>query len=58
MSENQNVVGGYELKNCVASGASTQIWEVAQQGATTPFAMKLLLPDAFKNAEAKAILKH
>ena len=58
MSENQNVVGGYELKNCVASGASTQIWEVAQQGATTPFAMKLLLPDAFKDPEAKAVLKH
>lgn len=58
MSENQNVVGGYELKNCVASGASTQIWEVSQQGATTPFAMKLLLPDAFKTPEAKAILKH
>lgn len=58
MSENQNVVGGYELKNCVASGASTQIWEVAQQGSTTPLAMKLLLPDAFKDPEAKAVLKH
>lgn len=58
MSENQNVVGGYELKNCVASGASTQIWEVVQQGTTTPLAMKLLLPDAFKDPEAKAVLKH
>ena len=58
MSENQTVIGGYELKNCVASGASTQIWEVTQQGATTPFAMKLLLPDALKSPEAKAVLKH
>jgi serine/threonine-protein kinase len=58
MSENQNVVGGYELKNCVASGASTQIWEVVQQGTTTPLAMKLLLPDAFKDPDAKAVLKH
>ena len=58
MSNNQTVVGGYELKNCVASGASTQIWEVTQQGSTVPFAMKLLLPDALKNAEAKNVLKH
>ncbi len=58
MSDNQTVIGGYELKNCVASGASTQIWEVVQQGATVPFAMKLLLPDAFKNSEAKNVLKH
>ena len=58
MSDNQTIIGGYELKNCVASGASTQIWEVTQQGATTPFAMKLLLPDALKSPEAKAVLKH
>jgi serine/threonine-protein kinase len=58
VSDNQTIIGGYELKNCVASGASTQIWEVTQQGATTPFAMKLLLPDAMKSPEAKAVLKH
>jgi eukaryotic-like serine/threonine-protein kinase len=58
VSENQTVIGGYELKNCVASGASTQIWEVIQQGATTPFAMKLLLPDALKSPEAKTVIKH
>lgn len=58
MSESQTVIGGYELKNCIASGASTQIWEVTQQGATVPFAMKLLLPDAFKTPEARNVLKH
>ena len=58
MSENQTLIGGYELRNCVASGASTQIWEVVQQGSTVPFAMKLLLPDAIKDAEKKAVLKH
>jgi serine/threonine protein kinase len=58
VSDNQTIIGGYELKNCVASGASTQIWEVTQQGATTPFAMKLLLPDALKSPEAKSVLKH
>ena len=42
MSENQNLVGGFELRNCVASGHSTQIWEVTEQGSTVPFAMKVL----------------
>jgi serine/threonine protein kinase len=58
VSENQNVVGGYELKNCVASGNTTQIWEVAQVGSTVPLAMKLLLPKSLKDAEAKNVLKH
>ncbi len=57
MSDNPNIVGGFELKNCVATGASTQIWEVTQAGSTVPFAMKLLLPEALKDAEKKAILK-
>lgn len=58
MSENQTLVGGFELRNCVASGHSTQIWEVAEQGAAVPFAMKLLLPDALKDPQVKAVLKH
>ena len=58
MSENQSVVGGFELRNCVASGHSTQIWEVTEQGSAVPFAMKLLLPDALKDPGAKAVLKH
>ena len=58
MSENQNVIGGYELKNCVASGNSTQIWEVTQAGSTVPLAMKLLLPDSLKDPDAKNVLKH
>ncbi|HRA87919.1 MAG TPA: hypothetical protein PK992_07615, partial [Planctomycetaceae bacterium] len=58
MSENQNLIGGYELKNCVATGNSTQIWEVVQAGSTVPFAMKLLLPDALKDSAQKNILKH
>jgi serine/threonine-protein kinase len=58
VAENTNLVGGFELKNCIASGSSTQIWEVVEQGATVPFAMKLLLPESLKDAEAKAVLKH
>ena len=58
MAENQNLVGGYELKNCIASGSSTQVWEVVEQGGTVPLAMKLLLPEKLKDAEAKGVLKH
>jgi len=58
VAENQNLVGGYELKNCIASGSSTQVWEVVEQGGTVPLAMKLLLPDKLKDAEAKGVLKH
>lgn len=58
MSDNQNLVGGYELKNCVATGSSTQIWEVSQPGSAVPLAMKLLLPDSLKDVAAKNILKH
>lgn len=58
MSDNQNLIGGYELKNCVATGKSTQIWEVTQAGSTVPLAMKLLLPDALKDPVAKNVLKH
>ena len=58
VSENKNLIGGYELKNCVATGNSTQIWEVAQVGSTVPFAMKLLHPESLKDPEAKNVLKH
>ena len=58
MSDNQNLVGGYELKNCIATGSSTQIWEVAQAGSAVPLAMKLLLPDSLKDVATKNVLKH
>ena len=58
VSENQNLIGGYELKNCVATGKSTQIWEVTQTGSSLPLAMKLLLPESLKDPDAKKILKH
>lgn len=58
MADNPNQVGGYELKNCIASGNTTQVWEVTEQGGTVPMAMKLLLPDSLKDGDAKASLKH
>ncbi|MCA9083219.1 MAG: serine/threonine protein kinase, partial [Planctomycetaceae bacterium] len=58
MSEGQITIGNYELRNCVASGSSTQIWEVSQPGSPMQLAMKLLLDDALKDANEKSILKH
>jgi len=58
VSDNQNLVGGYELKNCIATGKSTQIWEVSQAGSAVPLAMKLLLPESLKDVAAKNVLKH
>jgi hypothetical protein len=50
MSENQSLIGGFELRNCIASGHSTQIWEVTEPGSAVTFAMKLLLPDSLKDS--------
>ncbi|MCP4787584.1 MAG: serine/threonine protein kinase, partial [Fuerstiella sp.] len=58
MSEGQMTVGSYELRNCVASGTSTQIWEVVEAGTPMQLAMKLMLDDARKDPAEKAVLKH
>ena len=48
MSEASMIVGGYELRNCVATGNATQIWEVTVPGNPTQLAMKLMLDSARK----------
>jgi eukaryotic-like serine/threonine-protein kinase len=50
-------IDDYELVNCIATGNSTQIWEVKQAGSAQSLAMKLLLDEAFKDPEQKKILK-
>lgn len=57
MSE-EMIVGNYELRNCVASGTTTQIWEVAQQGSPMQLAMKLMLDEHRKDPKERAVLKH
>lgn len=58
MSEGDMTVGGYQLKNCIASGTHTQIWEVTAMGSPMQLAMKLMLDDSRKDGAQKAILKH
>lgn len=52
------LIDDYELVNCIATGTATQIWEVRKAGATQSLAMKILLPEAFKNPEMRNNLKH
>jgi len=51
-------IDDYELINCIATGNATQIWEVRKGGGTQSLAMKILLPEAFKDPEQKSSLKH
>ncbi len=51
------VLDDYELINCLATGNSTQVWEVRQKSSSQTFAMKLLLPEAFEDSEQKKSLK-
>ncbi len=58
MSEGDMTVGNYQLKNCVASGSTTQIWECSQTGSPMQLAMKLMLEDPRKISAEKNVLKH
>ncbi len=58
MAEGQLTVGTFELHNCIASGNSTQIWEVSEPGSPMQLAMKLLLEDSLKDSAEKNTLKH
>ena len=58
MAQDDNLLDKYQLLNCVSTGTHTQIWEVMEQGGSSPMAIKLLLPEAFSDREQKRVLKH
>lgn len=57
MSNEEILIDSYILENCIATGGTTQIWEVIEKGSRKTYAMKLMLPDPFKNAESKKVFK-
>ncbi len=57
MSEGELVIGNCKLQTCLATGNQTQVWEVVEQSSNEKYAMKLLLPEAFKDPVQKANLK-
>lgn len=58
MAEDEGLIDDYELINCIATGNSTQVWQVRQVSSGQQFAMKLLLEEAFADAEQKKSLRH
>lgn len=58
MASDTNTIGKYQLVNCIASGNSTQVWEVVDTETTRRMAMKLLLPEKVKDADALSALKN
>ncbi len=58
VTEQQLTIGRYELINCIASGNTTQIWEVSETGSPMQMAMKLLFEEALKDPAEKNTLRH
>ena len=55
--EEQLVDDQYQLAVCIASGSSSQVWEVIEKSSSRHLAMKLLKPDVPDFKENKAIMK-
>ena len=57
MADEENV-GGYRLVKNMATGVTSQVWEVVEDSSGRHFAMKLLLPEKVENAESRQFLLH
>jgi serine/threonine-protein kinase len=54
----EEIIGNYRLVNCIATGQSSQVWEVVEQSSHRHFAMKILLPEKAIVGEIKKALYH
>jgi serine/threonine protein kinase len=54
----EEVIEGYRLQKHMATGQSSQVWEVVELASHRHFAMKLLLPEKVQLAEFRRILFH
>lgn len=52
------VVGGFRLRSLIATGQSSQVWEVVEVSSNRHFAMKTLLPSAIQDKEQVQLLRH
>jgi len=52
------MVGGYRLVKHMATGQSSQVWEVVEGASGRHFAMKLLLPEKARSPEHRTLLFH
>ncbi|MEZ5941884.1 MAG: serine/threonine-protein kinase [Planctomycetaceae bacterium] len=58
LENSENLIDDYELVNCIATGNTTQVWEVKHVSNGQSYAMKLLLDEAMKDSAATRSLKH
>lgn len=52
------VVGGFRLRSLIATGQTSQVWEVVEVSSNRHFAMKTLLPSAIQDREQVRMLYH
>jgi serine/threonine-protein kinase len=58
MSTGDFIIDKYKMLSPLATGTTTQVWEVTEVNSPKRVAMKLLLPEAFKLPVNKLSLKH
>jgi serine/threonine-protein kinase len=58
MSTGDFIIDKYKMLSPLATGTTTQVWEVTEVNSPKRVAMKLLLPEAFKLPVNKTSLKH
>lgn len=56
--EKEEYIGGYKLRSLIATGQSSQVWEVVESVSGRHLAMKLLLPEAARDSDHKRLLFH
>jgi serine/threonine-protein kinase len=56
--EKEEYISSYKLRNLIATGQSSQVWEVVEPSSGRHLAMKLLLPEAARDSEHKRLLFH
>lgn len=53
MAEVNETIGGYKLRSHLQTGQKTQVFEVIEPASNRHFAMKILLPEAVSNKDAR-----
>ena len=58
MSSGREKIGDYELRRCLYTGVSSQVYEVVEPRSGRHFAMKILVQEEAANKEHRAVLFH
>jgi serine/threonine protein kinase len=58
VASSPDVIGGYKIQKAMATGHTSQVYEVVEQASGRHFAMKLLLPEKTKDPVHRQLLFH